>query len=1844
MKKIRKILVVLSFVLLLLFLSIFILAKTGILVKGFKNIIQSELSKVLDREVTIESIEGGIFNNITLNNVRIASKKDLKDGTIIVIEKLTVNYSFKDIILNKKNIIESIKSIQIKKPFINIENTPSGSWNIIDFIESLKSEKQTAFPFKCRIDIYSGLIGFKDNKKKYNSVVKHIFGSINFTDDNCLLLDFKCKSFGSKKFNLYVKGNVNLENSKYYIEVKGVNVNLPHYANYIKLNLQEEDKINFIGGEVNFSLNIQDGISGNASIRNGSISIKGLNENIVNLSTELELKDNTLFLNKFVGFLKGASLSGNGNISDFKNPQVNINLYVSHINLGDLVSLGLIKDLELQGTGFANFVIRGKLPDITILSNSSFSNIRVLDATIDKVENILKYEGNVLKILRCKINAFEGISNLTGVINFKEKNVDIKGESTDIDVNNIFSIFKFHDLTGKANLTHKISGSFDNLSIISKADFKELFLKRGEIGELNGDLRFFNSNKLQVNLYNDKLNIKGLFTFFKDRTEVESKLKIIKMNFKDVFSCFVKNNFTLSGETNGVFEINGNINNVNVTGDLNIKAFNFEKYLAKSVSASFLIKDHIMEIKDLQFNQDNKGIVRAKGTMGLTGDIPFNITVESYDIEISKLPVVYELYNNLKGSSNISGQILGSVNSPKFVVTINSPNLIINNQVTCKFNTNFIYENCSLMISNLVIDNEYDFTGEIKFSPKKYINGELVIKNGKLPTLLSLFKLKFKLDEVKGNLFGNFNLNGEFNRLNGYGSLILKDALIFNTGIELFTTNFLVKESDFQISKFEIIQNSDNKLFSSGIISLKENMSSNIKLKLQNKIENIFIEGEYQLAGVLNTKSDIIKSNVKSIILLLNKNKVDNVSFNILYNKKDKKLSFDTIKWDKVLGNINFDLSKNIITSLINFNGFDIKKISSIGESYIPNSLEGIVFGDMQIARENNILNVKNNLKVLNFKYADFKCKSVTTDFVFQNKIDKYIFKINECILSQEEGNIKAEGEVSFKDKISLESSDSNINISFADADLSEIVKIAGLKLDLKGRVFDLSPINITGKLASPCISGEIKLQNVKLKDTLLGDLRGEFTYKEGELNFSDKVSKQLTYVDHLNNEVIFDKTSFRFLKNAIETDISCKANFKNILGLKTNAIVNCKGKVRYGDELYIDGEVSLRDLKMNEYKIGDGSMKFFVRYEKDELKFTKNITASSSINGKIIFGQDSLNFNKFELLVLQRGSLSLDGVLSKNSNLNIDIKDMDIQFVLKYFNVDFNMMGRIGNYSAVLTGDLKSPTIKSSSGFLTDVNVFDLSFDVVQGSLNFINNKLQFKDVSGVYKEKDVEKYRISLDGFIPITSKEEINLQVDIKNSTLKPLMITKWFNKVEGRMNAHFKIKGTLSYPEVYDSYMIIEDGATLYPVALVKEINNVKARFDIGEKVIKFNEKGEKIVEYKSNFVNIVYCSGTVDGSPIDIQGSFTLRKFLPYKIEDIKIRTPQTANKKGIKFFIESMMNKEGIMFVKGFGNDEYFHINGTVPNISLNGEVYIYDTSFTYPPVYKKEEDKAGVKILKNIIWNLVVVIKDNVWYYSYYCKAKLKNDSQLIFKDIGSDLTLRGKIEVDRGTFKYFRGQFEIKKGVVKFQETEKRKPVVSAIGETRIQGYNITMVVTGREGEFGDLDKLNISFTSEPELSQREIANMLGFGGEIKPELLQSEFNKVLFRLVTSELVNAVDIKGLLGDSIDIGIGWRDENIGTKTSGTSDIGVYSTESNILEGLEIKLSKYLNDNILLGYSYIYKGSNVFGTNASGWESEFSLQMKIKEYQKFITRVNDREFFVGIESTLPFDSIRKENK
>jgi hypothetical protein len=97
-------------------ITVYIFIKTGAVEEYIKYKIEIKLSEFMNRDVQIQNIEGGLFNNIVLNKVRITSKKGAKDENTMIIEKIIMNFSVKDFIFSKGQVLFNLKDIQIKLP------------------------------------------------------------------------------------------------------------------------------------------------------------------------------------------------------------------------------------------------------------------------------------------------------------------------------------------------------------------------------------------------------------------------------------------------------------------------------------------------------------------------------------------------------------------------------------------------------------------------------------------------------------------------------------------------------------------------------------------------------------------------------------------------------------------------------------------------------------------------------------------------------------------------------------------------------------------------------------------------------------------------------------------------------------------------------------------------------------------------------------------------------------------------------------------------------------------------------------------------------------------------------------------------------------------------------------------------------------------------------------------------------------------------------------------------------------------------------------------------------------------------------------------------------------------------------------------------------------------------------------------------------------------------------------------------------------------------------------------------------------------------------------------------
>jgi translocation and assembly module TamB len=82
------------------------------------------------------------------------------------------------------------------------------------------------------------------------------------------------------------------------------------------------------------------------------------------------------------------------------------------------------------------------------------------------------------------------------------------------------------------------------------------------------------------------------------------------------------------------------------------------------------------------------------------------------------------------------------------------------------------------------------------------------------------------------------------------------------------------------------------------------------------------------------------------------------------------------------------------------------------------------------------------------------------------------------------------------------------------------------------------------------------------------------------------------------------------------------------------------------------------------------------------------------------------------------------------------------------------------------------------------------------------------------------------------------------------------------------------------------------------------------------------------------------------------------------------------------------------------------------------------------------------------------------------------------------------GRISLTSGEVFFLGKRFEIQSGTIAFANTVRTEPVVSLYVNTVVDRYTITVNLTG------PIDRLKITYTSDPSLSTADIINLLAFG----------------------------------------------------------------------------------------------------------------------------------------------------
>lgn len=1294
------------------FLGIFSVAKSGLLVKGVKNNLESELSKALNKKVTIGRIEGGIFNSITLYNVRISNaegviaNKSIEQHLEITIEKVSIEYSIFDIIFRKKEVLESIKDIKLIKPeFILNKNEKKEILATFDKASIKLSDNGL-------LDTVSGII--RINKiKTYNVSMADTEISFKYTPNLLNISEIKSNIFGGSFFgNIDIDINSGSLNGKASLNNAGISkISDTFFMKKNSMLLIDSKPRGFLN--INFSItgtNSKPEINGDADItdiriRDGRVPSQKISFNYSDFKLNLKSETGNKELNTFFDI-------------NFKNKEILGSVQIRKYEIRNIIDLVSINHKDISGLLNADFRIKGDLesPLGTVNGNLSINDFKLKKFGLNKLYTDLSINNNVLTVARFISSQSEG-GYISGNGLFDLKNIDpisAKFEGKKINIAGLpFGAKAIPNLAGLTNFKVTINGRISEPEIRVSVSSNRLIINETSKVSINGEF-LFNKRRMEIEKFkiDDEYNLHGKIIF--------SPIKAIfihanteKGKFLTLTSILGLKETKVKGNVKGKVNLKGVEKAISGDGFISADNIVINKFNIDKINLGFLLSDNILKI--IRFDIiDKSNILLAKADVFLGDETNFKVNADfSKDIGKTKLissitgegkihSCLYETYGRVPRQNTPSFSLMG-----KFSTDV----LRIGKYDFPKINANFEYKNKELKFSPVSFGSWVSLHGSLKFEGVPNVSANIDFKNMPIQDVTPFIYLEEQnKDKLKGYLRGAINISGEIVKPNISGFIKVDDGEIRSVKFKTLYLDFAVNHLYNVTFNMIRLQQKESIISAKGTLAIPEEKTSfkNSYVDLDVEMMNVSVLDIHKLIslnlesyvndGIVTAKAKITgklySPKLAGAINIIN-TKIYNIdtkeiSTNFIFDKEI--FSIDDLKWNNKNGRLVIKSGKilsrknNLEVSLkfaeseasvagVNLNGdFNFDGVVKLSDK---TSVSGIITTGGFRLNNYDISNMKLDLFYtegrLKFKGQmpnDIMTVSVNLSLPPE---DKVIF--NECRLIIGDGKVLAKGTLS-------KSEDSKFGITLENLDLMDLSKILNITtVDITGKVSAFA--ELTGKSGSTKVSGNVKLNNGSIEDVLFDSLgagiqivNNELTVKKGYLFRKDKYNVSFNGTIPLSKEKILRQREINFYVNIDDGDL----DLISFLGWfnKTKGKVNAK--------LYVSGT--------SDYPVLNGFAEVkepAILYPKALVKEIKNFTAKFEFKD-----------NKASIVYLYgeigKGNINATGHLIMK-RLDADTLDFKITTLDKKEGIDFNILGLMDKID---TGRMHLSSLEGNEKYFT--------------------------------------------------------------------------------------------------------------------------------------------------------------------------------------------------------------------------------------------------------------------------------------------------------------------------------------------------------------------------------------------------------------------------------------------------------------------------------------------------------------------------------------------------------------
>ncbi len=790
---------------------------------------------------------------------------------------------------------------------------------------------------------------------------------------------------------------------------------------------------------------------------------------------------------------------------------------------------------------------------------------------------------------------------------------------------------------------------------------------------------------------------------------------------------------------------------------------------------------------------------------------------------------------------------------------------------------------------------------------------------------------------------------------------------------------------------------------------------------------------------------------------------------------------------------------------------------------------------------------------------------------------------------------------------------------------------------------------HITGTIDSPVVNGYAHMWDGSIQGKLVTDLYADYNYQGDVLTVTNGKAQAYGATATAYGTMVGSNLNFTFdgdqidlgrlltnedikidgyadvkgtLTGTLDKPMFDGSVVSNALQLNSVPITNVKGNV------YVDPSVvNLQNFSFTEDKFGKYTVKGGVMLDEPHRLFGTIQVETASINNLIH--------------MLQQDTDSFDGQLNGEIELGgqLDNPSFDVNGTITDFSIDGNVIG-----NAVVDADLTNRkfTIRKlqlpvKDGLIAAGGVADLDGDAdIQIAANRVNIKPFLPLVSKDIDATGIVSSVINISGK---TNNPKVELSAELENGSLNGIALDKAF-ALATMENKVINVQRIMGFR---DKYQVSAYGkvplAALYTSGYLPPGDN-KAM----DLTVDFNEADLAVVPLMTNAVKsaegplsgAVHITGSYDDP--EATGTVTVRNgtmkidTIGNPMEEINGNLIFTGKQMDFQSTLNMGKGNAGLAAKVTWNHRALTSYNAAVQLDKLdlaneyvsgpiNGELYITEMKGipTLTGTINLENNQFKIPLSfessgesTNLGLDVTVHAGKNVRLYDKLLYNMLIT-GDVRFKGSTNRPNPDGSFKVESGIFKYLNHTFNITKGNANFERG-------SFLPRLLLEATNTTSSYDIKLGVSGTVDMLDMTLTSEPQLSRERIISLLTFGrgAETNSSAVSSQDANNLFvsglQMLTFGYVQDAVQNSLGLDMINITTGSLnpDEPVDGDTSGNYNI---------------EIGKYIIPNLM----------GTYGQGVNNNMNKYGINYKVDKHLKFAGwRTNDNGGYFGTTWTRQF--------